>query len=212
MEGNLLLVLKDIKEIIERLDRIFLTMYDYPTDPVTRFLEHGLSMTPRDTKRAAWLATLYKGTVHSFTILEEFAEPITSGERLLYYKKYIEIKNIEYYIDKLSLVNHNLINSQIIVDTPEINNIPHRFVHYYQNTAIYVLDIEIAHTYSKVSPMTFIEYFIEYAIHMLIVNKVNIKIEQYIMRLDYIELLIDIIQSIWKQRAYNIRNLIRNYY
>ena len=212
MEGNLLLVLKDIKEILGRLDRIFLTMYDYPTDPVIRFLEYGLSMSNRDTKRAAWMATLYKGTIHSFTILEEFAEPITSGERLLYYKKYIEIKNIDYYIDKLSLVNQNIINNALIEDTTQINNIPHRFVRYYQNTATYVLNIEIEHTYSRASPMTFIEYFIEYAMHMIIVNKIKIKIEKYIMRLDYIELLVDIIQSIWKRKTYNIRNLIKNYY
>ena len=219
MEGNLLLALRDIKEIIDRLEQRILTMYDYPTDPVVRFLEYGLAMEPRDIKRATWLASVYKGTIHVIYILEEFAAPIISNDEIMYYQQYIKIKEAKYYIDYLNLVPYDNINKStywMLEPSPPnstFDPMTAPIVHYYpQNRATYTLDIQIEHVYSKTNPINFFDYFIEYIIHMMIVNKVNIYMDKYIMILDYIEIIIDILSFVWKRKIYGIYSMIRNYY
>ncbi len=184
MEGSLLLALNDIKNIIDEVTRTVLSNYVLPEDPIIKFLEYGIKLSERNVKIAHWLITQYKGTPHAIWILEELAEYENNGK---YYKQIIKFRDVKWQISELYIPDTDI--ESIAKDSGGyIRGQYHTYIP--QIVASYSITIDIIFVYSRVVTSAFLQYLFEYLAHVILVNRINVIIEHYILELDPIQIVI----------------------
>ncbi len=184
MEGNLLLALNNIKNMVDEVTRTVLSNYVLPEDPVIRFLEYGLKLSERNVKIAHWLITQYKGTPHAIWTLEELAEYESNGK---YYKQVIKFRDVKWQINEIYIPNTD-IESLAKESDGYIRGQYHTYIP--QIVASYNITIDIIFVYSRVVASAFLKYLYEYLAHVILVNRINVIIEHYILELDPIQIVI----------------------
>ena len=203
LDANLLLALHNIKGIIEDVTKQVVSNYTTPEDPVIRFLEYGLAMDTRDIKRAHWLALYYKGTPQAFSILEEFAKPVEdNNQNVLYYQQYIKFSSIEWFLDDLYISHSNT------TTTTADNSV----IYISQDVARYNLQLVISFATTKAPPDRFIQYLMEYAMHMILVNNISVLVDNLTLVLDAIRIIIERTYRTTLRRRYVIHRLAKQWY
>jgi hypothetical protein len=165
--------------MIDEVTRTVLSNYVLPEDPIIRFLEYGLKFSERNVKIAHWLATQYKGTPHAIWILEELSE--YEDETGKYYKQIIKFRDVKWQIDGIYVPSKSIIDvanssggyisGQIYTYVPQI-------------VASYSIHLSIIFVYSRVVSSVFLKYLCEYLAHIILVNRLNVILEHYILELD----------------------------
>jgi hypothetical protein len=184
-EGNLLLALNDIKNMIDEVTRTVLSNYVLPGDPIIRFLEYGLKLSERNIKIAHWLITQYKGTPHAIWVLEELSEYEDNGK---YYKQIIKFRDVKWQINQLYIPNKD-VESLAQASEGYIRGQYHTYIP--QIVASYNIHLHIMFVYSRVVNSAFIQYLYEYLAHVILLNNINIIIEHYILELDPIQIIVN---------------------
>jgi hypothetical protein len=185
MEGSLLLAINNVRNMIDEVTRTVLSNYVLPEDPIVRFLEYGLKLSERNVKIAHWLATQYKGTPHAIWALEELSEYEDGPNK--YYKQVIKFGDIKWQIDEIYVPNDSIVNtansSSGYISWRAYNYVP-------QTVASYSIHIDIIFVYSRVVTSVFLQYLCEYLSHVILVNRLNIILEHYILELDPITIIV----------------------
>jgi len=207
MEGSLLLAINSIKNMIDEVTRTVLSNYVLPEDPIIRFLEYGLKLSERNVKIAHWLATQYKGTPHAIWILEELSEYEDGDEK--YYKQNIKFRDVKWQIDEIYVPNKNIVDTanssgghisgQIYTYVPQI-------------VASYSVHLNIIFVYSRVVSSVFLKYLCEYLAHVILVNKLNIILEHYILELDPIMVIFTQLRKGYILRRYVEMRVAKKWY
>jgi hypothetical protein len=207
MEGSLLLALISIKNMVDEVTRTVLSNYVLPEDPIIRFLEYGLKLSERNVKIAHWLATQYKGTPHAIWILEELSE--YEGDSNKYYKQIIKFRNVKWQIEDIYVPDNNVVNaansSGGYISGGVNNYVP-------QIVAAYRIHLEIIFVYSRVVASVFLQYLCEYLAHVILVNRLNIILEHYILELDPILVIVTQLQKGYILRRYVELRVAKKWY
>lgn len=206
MGGNILLALSDIKKMVDEVTRTVLSNYVLPEDPIIRFLEYGLRLSERNIKTAHWLITQYKGTPHAVWVLEELSEYESNGK---YYKQIIKFRDVKWQINELYIPDDNTVDV-VEASGGHIRGLYHTYIP--QIVASYNLHIDIIFVYSRVVTSAFIQYLYEYLAHVILVNKVNILIEHYILELDPIQIVVTSFRKAALYRRYVEIKVAKNWY
>jgi len=185
MDGSLLLAINNVRNMIDEVTRTVLSNYVLPEDPIIRFLEYGLNLSERNVKIAHWLATQYKGTPHAIWVLEELSEYEDDTNK--YYKQIIKFRDVKWQIDEIYVPNESIVNtansSGGYISVRNHNYIP-------QIVASYSIHLDIIFVYSRVVTNVFIQYLCEYLSHVILVNRLDIILEHYILELDPITVIV----------------------
>jgi len=197
MEGSLLLAINSVKNMIDEVTRTVLSNYVLPEDPIIRFLEYGLKLSERNVKIAHWLATQYKGTPHAIWVLEELSEYEDSSNK--YYKQIIKFRDVKWQLAEIYVPNENTVNtannSGGYISVRNFNYVP-------QIVASYNIHLDIIFVYSRVVTSVFLQYLCEYLSHIILVNRINIVLEHYILELDPIVVIVTQLRKGYVLRRY----------
>ena len=197
MDGSLLLALNSVKNMIDEVTRTVLSNYVLPEDPIIRFLEYGLKLSERNVKIAHWLATQYKGTPHAIWALEELSEYEESTNK--YYKQIIKFRDVKWQLEEIYVPNENTVNtannSGGYISVQNSNYVP-------QIVASYSIHLDIIFVYSRVVTSVFLQYLCEYLSHIILVNRINIVLEHYILELDPIMVIVTQLRKGYVLRRY----------
>ena len=197
MDGSLLLALNSVKNMIDEVTRTVLSNYVLPEDPIIRFLEYGLKLSERNVKIAHWLATQYKGTPHAIWALEELSEYEDGSNK--YYKQIIKFRDVKWQLEEIYVPNENTVNtannSGGYISVQNSNYVP-------QIVASYSIRLDIIFVYSRVVTSVFLQYLCEYLSHIILVNRINIVLEHYILELDPIMVIVTQLRKGYVLRRY----------
>jgi hypothetical protein len=195
--GSLLLAINNVRNMIDEVTRTVLSNYVLPEDPIIRFLEYGLKLSERNVKIVHWLATQYKGTPHAIWVLEELSEYEDGANK--YYKQIIKFKDVKWQIEKIYFPNDDIVNA---ANSSSGHITVRNYSYLPQIVASYSIHLEIVFVYSRVVASVFLKYLCEYLAHVILVNKLNIVLEHYILELDPIMVIVAQLQKGYILRRY----------
>ncbi len=197
MDGSLLLAINNVRNMIDEVTRTVLNNYVLPEDPIIRFLEYGLKLSERNVKIAHWLATQYKGTPHAIWILEELSEYEDGPNK--YYKQIIKFRDVKWQLSEIYVPNEDIVNtansSGGYISVQGYNYVP-------QIVASYSIHLDIIFAYSRVVASVFLRYLCEYLSHVILVNRLDIILEHYILELDPITVIATQLREGYALRRY----------